>query len=223
MVTTETREQTVALYRPPLSASMSLEDVVKHYASDEKRRKRGDDSGDAKQRHVSAMITELASSVKVVAARSGVSQTILTRCMARHSLCWYTEVLRLDELSNEYMVVFLEAKKGHTVIRKQMQQINFESLVPYEPGDSWWDVPNFVSLIHNEWREPMSAETYTLLMYGIAWSLTTLRHQEWDGYNIETYFLPEVRHFEKMLAYRRIDLEAFQSKLRVDDGLTPKR
>jgi len=216
------------LYVPPLSSDMCLEDVVKCYCDEERARKQGLGERDSDRRHIRSAVNELSSSIKVLAPqlsrhlRMSVSQSVLTKCMARHALCWYGEILGLGVLAEAYARVFAEAKRGHTVIRKQMEQVNFEAQMVPETVDVHWEVPNFVMLTLDGWKEPMSVETYTLLVYGMAWSLTTLQHREWDECNIETYFLPEIRHLEKMLVFRRIDLEAFRSKLEADATFVPK-
>ena len=214
----------LALFKPTLSASLCLEDVVKNYGIEERDRKLGnDDQHDACRKHIRSAINELESSVRMLSIHlsrylhMNITQPTLQKCLARHALCWYRETLKMDSLADEYFNVFLTSKQGHHAIRKQLEQSTFEPLNPPEELNTVWHTPMFVALEMNRWAEAIGATTGRLLVYGVAWSLTTLKHQAWDEYNIVNFFAPEIHHLEKMIAYRRVDLRGFQEKIKLDD------
>lgn len=216
-------ETSIPLYTPDLSVKMSLEDVVKYYGNQERvRTEETTPKNKASVRvHVRIAPDELASSISLVAKQMsrvhvGTTQGILTKCMARHLLFWYQEVLNLDNLADEYDLVFGEAKKGHTVIRKQLESKNFQFYVAPEKVEVQWEVPDFVMGKLNDWCKPLGAIVRQLLVEGMCWSLTTLAHKEWDKENIDRHFLPEVNHTMKMVKFRKIDLDGFTRKLEVD-------
>lgn len=219
----ESGETIVPLYTPELSAKMSLEDVVKYYGNQERvRTEETTPRNKASVRvHVRTAPDELASSISLIAKQmsrvhTGTTQGILTKCMARHFLKWYREVLNLDKLSDMYELVFNEAKRGHTVIRKQLELVNFHFYVAPEKVDVRWEIPYFVMGSLNAWCKPLGATVQQLLVDGMGWSLTTLAHREWDEANIIRHFLPEAKHTLKMVEFRMIDLAGFERKLKVD-------
>jgi len=211
----------VPIYKPPMTARMPLEDVVRHYGQEEKTRRKGDSETDYQPKHIRSAVNELVSSVKVIALRLKVSQSVLTKCMARHAIQWYREMLNIESLESTYWAIFEQAKQGHSSIRKQMESINFVSEIPFESVDTHWDIPNFVVLELSRWKSPMGASLEDMLVYGFAWSLVSLQHREWDAVNIETYFLPALRHYVKMISHRQeADFEAFRSKVGIDEKLS---
>jgi hypothetical protein len=213
----------VHLYQPPISANTPLEKVV-NYLYDEER----DRTEDTRPKNMAAIQThirnapdELESTLGVITNKiSSVSrittQNILTKCMARHLLHWYTEILEVDKLSEEYKILFEESKKGHTVIRKQMENASFEFYKAPEKVDTHWEIPCFVIGALKGWSILLGASPVQLLVEGMSWSLTTLANRGWDEYNITHHFVPEVNHMERMVKFRRIELAGFRQKLEID-------
>lgn len=211
------------MFGSPVEAITPLEEAIKTWRMEEQVRDEGRGGQASQRKHIRAAINELASAIKVVAVRFGVSQSLLTKCMARHSLCWYRDVLKVEDLHKTYWSVYETVQReGPTCLRKQMEQINFQPGVALESVHVMWEIPNFVMLSYDALEDTTGVDSSTLLVYGMAWSLTTLEHREWEEYNINTYLLPEVRHMEKMLAYRRVDVVAFCSKKEIEDEFVPK-
>jgi hypothetical protein len=213
----------VPLYQPPISANMPLEHVVKYYCNEERDR-----TEDTKPRnlasikpHVRAAPEELISSLNLITNKISkiskiATQNILTKCIARHLIRWYIEILELDKLSDEYQILFEQAKKGHTAIRKQLETVSFQFCKAPEKVDTHFEIPDFVIGALAAWSIPLGASPIQLLVEGMAWSLTTIENRQWDEYNILHHFLPEVKHMEKMVKFRRIELAGFTQKIEID-------
>jgi hypothetical protein len=214
----------VPLYQPPISANMPLEDVIKYYAQQESER-----TEDTRPRnkasmkpHIRIAPEELISSLDLITNKISkiskiTTQNVLTKCIALHLLCWYTEILKLDKLSEEFQILFEEAKRGHTSIRKQLETANFQFYKAPEKVDTHLEIATFVIGSLAVWSTSLGASPLQLLVEGIAWSLTTLENRQWDEYNIPHHFMPEVRHMEKMVKFRRIELAGFRQKLEIDN------
>ena len=211
----------------PTTSDTPLEDAVVMLHEEEKARKEGNGEKDYQRVHIRLAINEQASSVKVIIPllnrklHLAITQATLTRCMARHSLHLCNSILRLPELNGSYNEVFMMAKNGHTALRKQMQQSNFEPLATPEPVNVLWDIPNFVMRDYGRFMDSTGIPVRTLMVYGMAWVLTTLENRMWDKYNIETYFKPEIRHLAKMIEYRKIDIDSFRRKMELDGTFVP--
>ena len=124
----------------------------------------------------------------------------------------------MDELQTAYDLLVVESKKrdDNYSVRKQLEKSNFQPLAPYEPGDSYWEVPNFVLSQLGVWNRSVGAEVHDVLAHGIAWSLSTLENPDWDTNSITRHFKPSVKHFERMLAHRLIDLDAAKKKMAIN-------
>ena len=212
------------LIRPVLSAEMSLEDVVYNYGEDERERRVGttpEEQSSTRTCIKSSVIVELASSIRIIAPQMsrevrGTTQSVLTKCMARHLVYWYKEVLEIDRLASRYSSAFNEAKRGHTTLRLQMERETYQYSVQTEKPAVLWEVPTFVLSELSEWGKPLGASVHQLLVVGMAWSLTTLKHIEWDKDNILRYFLPETKYMEKTIKFRELDIDCTEKKLKID-------
>jgi len=197
---------------------MSLDEALRVFKDVESKRERGEDARQYKQYHISGMINELSSSLSLLSFDKSVSLSLLVRCMSHQVLAWYENELDADGLCNSWWEVYRRAKKGHSGVRRQMEQVNFKPLSPFEPGDVWYDIPNGVIVKLTQWRRPFGAGVYTLFTYGLAWSILTLEDGEWDVENRALYFAPEVEHFRQSVECRRVDLEGFAKKMDIGDG-----
>jgi hypothetical protein len=223
MVDTPLVRESVRLYdpSPPITSNLSLEDVVKYYRDTEKARHVGEGEDDSQRLHIRSAINEMASSIRVVTARmrklhKGVGIGVMTKCMARHMLSWYEEVIEVETVGAEYDEVFAQAKNGHTVIRKQMEQLNFRWRDEPESVNVVWEVPRFVMERLAGWQNQLGIDVHELLVHGMAWSISTLRNRDWDQHNVEQYFLPASDYMRRLVAFRRVDINAFASKIKID-------
>lgn len=224
MVEAPVVREALSLYQPappPISAEMCLDDVVRYYGEEEKARRLGDGDQDWQWVHIRTAVNELVSSVKLASVRlrrqtKSANQGVVTRCMARHLLSWYDDVIDVARVGDEYDDVFIQAKNGHTVIRKQMEQTNFRWQEEPETVNALWAVPRFVMERLHSVRTQLGIDDHELFVYGMAWSLSTIKNRDWDRYNIETYFAPAAEHMRRMVEFRRIDINAFASKIKLD-------
>ncbi len=197
---------------------MSLDAALLFFKEIETKRERGEGANQYRQYHISGMINELSSSLGLLAFDKSVSLSMLVRCMSHQVLAWYENELEADKLYSSRWEVYRRAKKGHSGVRKQMEQANFRPLFPFELGDIWYDVPNVVITKLTRWGKPFGASVYTLFIYGLAWCILTVEDGEWDKGNREKYFGPEVAHFKRSIECRRVDLEGFAKKMDIGDG-----
>jgi len=205
-------------FRDTPANEMSLDAVLLVFKSVESERERGEGRKQYKQYHISGMINELSSSLNLLSFERSISLSMVVRCMSHQVLAWYENELKADDLYRSWWEVYRRAKKGHSGVRRQMEQANFRSLFPFEIGDVWYDIPNGVITKLSDWRRPFGTSVYTLFVYGLAWCLLTLEDEEWDAGNREQYFAPEVEHFRQSIECRRIDLDGFARKMDVEDG-----
>lgn len=204
-------------FREVPANELSLDGALLVFKEVETKRERGEDTKQYKQYHISGMINELSSSLSLLSFDKSVSLSLLVRCMSHQILAWYENELEADKLYSSWWEVYRRAKKGHSGVRRQMEQANFRSLFPFELGDVWYDIPNGIITKLTQWRRPFGTSVYTLFIYGLAWCVLTLEDGEWDAENRKQYFSPEVEHFRRSIECRRIDLEGFAKKMDVKD------
>jgi len=205
-------------FRDTPANEMSLDEVLRVFKELESKRERGDGAKQFKQYHISGMVNELSSSLSLLSFEKAISLSLVVRCMSHQVIAWYENELKMDDLYTNWWSVYRRAKKGHSGVRRQMEQLNFKPLFPFESGDVWYDVPNGVIVKLSQWGRPFGASVYTLLSYGLAWCLLTLEDGEWDKGNRSAFFAPEVAHFKRAIECRRIDLDGFAQKMDVGDG-----
>src|SRR3990172_8744579 len=108
---------------PDLSI-LPLEEVVARFKDVERKRntKSEPDSEAEVFWAVRRAPVELVSSLKIVAAHLGVSRAVLTKCMSRHVVDWYSNSLKLNELTASFEDIYSKIKlRGYTTLRIQAE------------------------------------------------------------------------------------------------------
>ncbi len=200
---------------PDLS-KMPLEEVVARFKDTEKRRSvKSEPENEAELLWpVRYAPVDLMSSLKVVAARLGISRRVLTKCMSRHLADWYTNSLELDALKAEYDTIYSKIKmKGYSTLRIQAENPAKHSYaVPTERADVSLSTIRWVIAKLMETKEVIGVNGTNLLLVGLAWSLTTLENSDWDRRSIERYYLPETTNLSVLIRDRLTDVRALYAK-----------
>jgi len=194
----------------------SLEDVVARFKDTEKKRNtKSEPENEAEMRwHLRSAPGELLSSLRVVSAHLGVSRAVLTRCMSRHLIDWYTNALDLDSLSKDFDDIYDSIKlRAYSTLRYQADPpAEFRLVGHVERCDIAISTINWVSGRLTDLRGLLGIDTGDLFVLGLIWSLTMLDNKIWDSESVDRFFLPEVFNFETLVADRRIDVLALRMK-----------
>ncbi len=208
--------------RPDLSI-LSLEEVVARFKDVEK--KRNINTTPEVEAEVPWMVrsapVELVSSLKVVSARLGVARSVLTKCMSRQVMDWYSNSLGLDRLVTEYEGVYAKIKlRGYTTLRIQAENPSKFSYAN-QPEDTRTSLSTIRWVIGKlgDVRDIIGVKRVDLLLVGLAWSLTTLANREWDEVNIIRYFLPEANNISILIRDRLVDVKALREKYEIREDL----
>ena len=201
--------------QPDLSI-LSLEEVVARFKDTEKRRnsKTEPDNEVEVFWHIRSAPGELMSSLRVVASRLGISRSVLTKCMSRQLVDWYSNSLGLTKLSEDYNNVYSDIKRqAYSTLRVQAENPpTFSFVSRVEQIDTTASTIRWVVSKLTEMHEFVGLTAHDLFMVGLMWCLTQLENREWDKNVIERFFEPEVYNFETLVVDRSADLMALQMK-----------
>ena len=207
---------------PDLSV-LSLEEVISRFGDTEKRRNR------TSEPESEAEVTwplrqapiELLSSLRLISYQLGVSRRVLTKCMSRHMVDWYVHGLGLDLLKLEYDTIYSKIKKkGYSTLRVQAEHpARFSYACPLEATKTSLSSIRWVVAKLQEVRDIVGVSCTDLLLSGMAWSLTTLEHRDWDQRSIERLFLPEVCNISTLVNDRMADVRALCSKFNYRESI----
>ena len=207
---------------PDLS-TFSLEEVVARFKDVERKRSaRSEPDGEAEVFWaIRRAPVELMSSLRVVSARMGVSRAVLTKCMSRQVVDWYSNSLGMGELSTTFEDIYSKVKlRGYTTLR-----IQAENPAKFSYAHQAEDV--YVSISSIRWvlsklgevKEVIGAGSTDLLLAGFCWSLTTLENRDWDAHNIEGVFKVEAESISTLIRDRLIDVRSLYAKYTVREEL----
>lgn len=203
---------------------LHLEEVVAKFKDGEKKRhNETEPEQQVIDRFVRATPLGLVTSLKSVANNLDVSRRLLTCCLTPQIVSWYGEALGLDVVVGEYGSLYEEVRRKTTLypIKRQMEsraRFFFDRPEPVETSVSTirWAASKLAaygSCLGATWDE--------LFLSGLAWSITTLEHQEWDQENIAAIFLPEVKSVRLQVGDTKDDMACFACKYaRWTDGVS---
>lgn len=200
---------------PDLS-KFTLEEVVSRFKDVEKKRTVNTEPESEAEAHwaVRSAPVELSSSLKVVSARMGISRNVLTKCMSRQVVDWYSNALGIEKLMNDYNDIYSKIKlKSYTTLRIQAEHpARFCYACQPEPVNISISTIRWVLGKLGEVREVIGVYAQDLLLSGMCWSLTTLENKDWDRSNIEKFFVPEADNIRTLISDRIIDIVGLQEK-----------
>lgn len=194
---------------------LSLEEVVAKFKDAEKKRH---EATDPDQQVIDRFVREtppgLVSSLRVIARRLDVSRRVLTCCLAPQIVSWYGVELGLDVVATDYENLYEEVRKKPKLypIRKQMESRARFSFDRPEPIGTSVSIVRWAASKLASYGQCLGAVWDELFLSGLAWSVTTLEHREWDQENIEVTFLPEVRSVKLQVGDSIDDMVCFASK-----------
>jgi hypothetical protein len=194
---------------------LSLEEVVMKLKDGEKKRhNETEPSQQAIDRAIRVAPLGLVTSLRSVATRLDVSRRVLTCCLAPQVVSWYGEALGLDVVSGEYGGLYEEVRQKVKLypIKRQMESRARFFFDRPEPVNASVGVIRWAASKLASYGFCLGAAWDELLLSGLAWSVTTLEHQEWDPENIETIFLPEVRSVKLQVEDTKDDMACFACK-----------
>ena len=208
--------------QPDLSI-LSLEEVVARFKDTEKRRSVKTEPENEQEvfRMIRHAPVELVSSIKVVSARLGVSRSVLTKCMSRQLIDWYTNSLGLRKLIESYEVIYSKVKlRGYTTLRIQAENpARFSYAHQPEPVHTSVSTIQWVLAKLGDTRDIIGVSSTDLLLVGFAWCLTTLENRDWDEANITKYFQPEAGNLTLLIRDRLVDVTALCEKYLIRENL----
>jgi hypothetical protein len=208
--------------QPDLS-KYTLDEVLSRFKETEKRRGLNTEpENEAEVRlHVHSAPRELISSIRVVAAHFGVSQSVLTKCMSRHLADWYANSLGMLQLASEYNEIYKLIKmQAYSTLRLQAENpAKFSLLSPADHTSTGVSTIRWVVARVRDANDVVHIDVMNLIMIGFMWSLTTIEHPEWDANAIKRFFVPEVYNFDAFVAERRIDVQSLQAKYKYREDI----
>lgn len=194
---------------------LSLEEVVEKYKGEEKKRyAETDPDKQMIDRFVRAAPLGLITSLRSIAGRLGVSRRALTCCLTPQIVSWYGEALGLEDVVGEYGVLYEEVRQRIKLypIKRQMESRARFSFDRPEPVGTSVSTIRWAASKLAAYGSCLGAVWDELFLSGLAWSITTLEHREWDPENIATIFLPEVRSVKLQVEDVKDDMACFASK-----------
>jgi hypothetical protein len=165
--------------------------------------------------HIRSAPESLISSLGAIASRVHVDRAVLTRCLTHQVIDWYARVLNLEEISQQFESIYEQVRVGgkpYSWLRKRMDQVSsfaFQSVenVDVQISTIRWGVGRLHLL-----GRPIHAGANSLLLVGLARSITTLENKDWDSHNIEDYYLPEVECMLDIVSDLSIDVDSWRAK-----------
>ena len=194
---------------------LSLEEVVAKLKDSEKKRyEQTDPDQQVIDRFVRATPPGLVASLRAIARRLGVSRRVLTCCQAPQVVSWYGAGLGLDDVAVGYDNLYEEVRRKPSLypIRKQMESRARFSFDRPEPIGTSVSIARWAASKLASYGQCLGATWDELFLSGLAWSITTLEHQEWDQENIEAIFLPEVKSVMLQVGDTKDDMVCFAGK-----------
>lgn len=194
---------------------LSLEEVVEKLKEGEKKRhKETDPNQQVVDRFMRSAPQGLITSLRSIASRLGVTRRVLTCCLAPQVVSWYGVGLDLDVVLGAYEEIYEQIRQKPKLypIKKQMESRARFFFDRPEPVGTSVSVIGWVVAKLASYGSYLGAGWDELLLSGLAWSVTTLEHQEWDRENIEAVFLPEVKSVRLQVEDAKDDLACFAGK-----------
>lgn len=206
----------VPLYDTRKPFEKSLEEIVaNHKEAEFKRRMNAEPPEQAVIfEHVRETPQCLLVSLGSVASRLRVNRSVLTRCLSHQVVSWYRDCLGLEMLCSQYADLFEQVRQRVCCmsLRRQMQQKGKFNFHNTEPASTSVSSVAWVRTTLAVYGDLLGARWSELLLSGLAWSLTTLEHKEWDEENVETFFKPEVLSVEMFVSDTTIDFDCYSKK-----------
>ena len=210
----------------PDMSKVPLEEVVARFKDAEKRRTaRTEPDSEA---HVFWPVrvapVELLSSISIMAVHLGVSRSVLTKCMSRQVVDWYTNSLGLSELTDSFNIIYGKIKlRGYTTLRIQAEHpAKFSFAQQGEPAYRSVCTVRWVMSKMNGIHDVLGVNSTDLLLAGFCWSLTTLDNSSWDETNINTVFAPEARNMSVLVQDRLVDIHSLYAKFSLRESHNEK-
>ena len=194
---------------------LTLEEVVAKFKDGEKKRHtETDPDQQVVDRFVRATPSGLVASLRSIARKLDVSRRVLTCCLAPQIVSWYGVGLGLDGVATDYDSLYEEVRKKPDLypIRVQMESRARFSFHHPEPIGTSVSVVRWAASKLASYGQCLGAAWDELFLSGLAWSITTLEHQEWDQENIEAIFLPEVKSVMLQVGDTKDDMVCFAGK-----------
>lgn len=207
----------VPLYDTRNPYEKSLEEIVANGESLERKRRENMEPPENSviTEHVRLAPLSLMPSLASVASKLQVTRSILTRCLSPQIVSWYRDCLGLGLIADQYKELFEDVRKRPCClgIRRQMQNTGRFSFLNGEDVSTTISSVAWVRATLSGYGVVLGARWSDLLLGGLAWSLTTMEHKEWDEANIEKLYQPEAEHIELFVGDMGDEMDCFAKKL----------